>query len=608
VLRPSPPARPILRGAQRNFPNRRSGADWVPGRTLLAGRMQQAAGRRQVSRPPPGLMGWIPSEDEAERRLGGGLLRRKIIPVGRILAAPAKVLCSAIFISGRDCSEALAHSCFINDGICTLIADDDLALADLVDVEVDRAGRSVSMSMALTAATVPRLIKSYLVKYPDLRNADWVTEEQRLLAVGIVTRTARQSGGGQGCHILPQDGTGPHFTPTAVQSALPPAGTMPWPMGDVISADVGAAPAEARWNTAAECAFADPDAHTAAFLVLHRGKIVAERYAPGIDMQTQLESWSMGKSLTATLIGQLLQEGGDFTLDSPAPVAAWAHDQRKNILVRDLLQMSSGLRFSGFDSPNEEWDHGRPDHALMYSEAIDCFKWATSRPAEHPPQVVGRYRNCDPLTLGYLLRRAAEAKAVAAAAAAGRTLSAEERQTAYLRYPQAALFDRLGIREQVLETDLWGNFIMSGFDYGTARNWARLGLLYAQDGVWGGGTRILPRGFVDFVSAPAPAWSEPKYGGHFWVNGTRTFEALPPTAFSMNGAGGQWVIVDREHQLVIVRMGHRKGGQGGRALQSLNHALAALVHEDGDASPLRSSLSPKNDDHPGNEASVRSKL
>ena len=385
--------------------------------------------------------GWIPGEATMG---GGGLLRSEVIPVGRILATPAKVLCSAVFISGRQLAEAMRTSAFIDDGICTL------DIVDLVVVEVNTPGRSVSLTMALTEATVPVLIAKYIAKYPQLAQSGcWDAETQRLLALGSATRTAQFCGGSQGCQIMPEDGSGRHFTPTTIVTSLPPAATMGWPMGDRGVDSVGCG--SGRAALAAECAFADPEMHAAAFLVLHRGKIVCEKYAAGITPSTQLESWSMGKSLTATLIGMLLHEGGHFELTDPAPIPAWQHDERSKIRVLDLLQMSSGLRFSGFDSPCESWDHGRPDHALPYSEAIDCFEWACSRPAEHPPGTVGRYRNCDPLALGYLVRKAAERKAVAA--------GESDTEAAYLSYPQRTLFDKLGIREQVLETDLWGNFI-----------------------------------------------------------------------------------------------------------------------------------------------------
>ena len=103
------------------------------------------------------------------------------------------------------------------------------------------------------------------------------------------------------------------------------------------------------------------------------------------------------------------------------------------------------------------------DHFFIYAGAVDAFQYAISSPVEFAPGTVGRYRNSDPMTLGFLVRQAVEKKG-------------EE----YLTWPQRALFDRIGIRRQVLETDPWGNFLLSGYDYGTARNWARLGLLYLQ--------------------------------------------------------------------------------------------------------------------------------
>ncbi len=143
----------------------------------------------------------------------------------------------------------------------------------------------------------------------------------------------------------------------------------------------------------------------------------------------------------------------------------------------------------------------------------------------------------------------------------------------YLSWPQRALFDRIGIRRQVLETDPYGNFIMTGFDYGTARNWARIGLLHLWDGVWIG-ERLLPEGWVDFVSTPAPAWEEPVYGGLFWVNGTEQWN-LPQDAFFAAGAGGQYTFIVPSHDLVVVRMGHRRGGGVCRA--SINEALSKLI-------------------------------
>jgi CubicO group peptidase (beta-lactamase class C family) len=169
----------------------------------------------------------------------------------------------------------------------------------------------------------------------------------------------------------------------------------------------------------------------------------------------------------------------------------------------------------------------------------------------------GRYRNSDPLTIGRLLKQAVT-----------------KRGENYLTWPQRVLFDKIGIRRQVLETDPFGNFLLTGYDYGTPRNWARLGLLYLQDGMWQG-TRLLPEGWAKFVSTPAPAWKTPTYGALFWINGTGQWN-LPRDAYFMAGAGGQWTFVIPSHQLVVVRMGHYKGAGAGQ--RALNAAFTQLLN------------------------------
>ena len=174
--------------------------------------------------------------------------------------------------------------------------------------------------------------------------------------------------------------------------------------------------------------------------------------------------------------------------------------------------MSSGLRFIAGQDPDYTPDKGYPDHTLIYTGAIDAFKHSMTRPLQFPPNTEGRYRNSDPLMIGWLIKQAVT-----------------KRGEDYLTYPQRALFDRIGIRRQVLETDPYGNFLLSGYDYGTARNWARIGLLYLQDGMWQG-QRLLPEGWATFVSTPAPAWKQPIYGGLFWVNGDGAWN-VPKTAY-----------------------------------------------------------------------------
>jgi CubicO group peptidase (beta-lactamase class C family) len=128
----------------------------------------------------------------------------------------------------------------------------------------------------------------------------------------------------------------------------------------------------------------------------------------------------------------------------------------------------------------------------------------------------------------------------------------------------------------VIETDPFGNFLGQGYELGSGRDWARLGNLYLQDGIWNG-ERILPEGYASFVRTLAPAWEadqRPIYGGFFWINGTGTFP-VPKDAYYMAGAGGQITLIIPSHNLVVVRMGHYKGQDAGMA--SFRKALALLM-------------------------------
>jgi CubicO group peptidase (beta-lactamase class C family) len=422
-------------------------------------------------------------------------------------------LCSAVFVSGRDADEARQNSAYF------LMNEPDRKKA--VNASVDREVKRVRVS------------------------------------VDGITRTAAFYGD-QGCVIHPSDYDGIHFRPVPVRTALPEANAQPWPMGDAPSPESWPAKLDrARVKAAVDLAFADPAGLTAALVVVYKGQIVGERYMDGITKDTQLESWSMGKSLGATLVGLAIRDGA-FTLDDPAPVPEWRRpgDPRGAIRVRDVMHMSSGLSFTGQDDRwmDPTWQYH--DHFFIYAGAVDAFRYAISSPVEFAPNTVGRYRNCDPMTLGFLVRQAVE-----------------KRGEEYLTYPQRALFDTIGVRKQVLEPDPWGNFLISGYDYGTARNWARLGLLYLRDGVWNG-RRLLPEGFTKFVSTPAPAWPRPEYGGQFWINGIGQWN-LPRDAYFMAGAGGQHTFIVPSHDLVVVRMGHQRGAAVGARL--LNESLAAIV-------------------------------
>jgi CubicO group peptidase (beta-lactamase class C family) len=479
------------------------------------------------------------------------------IPVELLLSRPVKQICSALYVSGRSGDEAIRNSALWWEGVADV-------LYEYGEVSNDTDTRTVSFTFPLDDETVPRLVDAYRSNYPDFE-ADWDAEAQRLSGLGSVTRRARYHGD-HGCAILPLQGDEMHFEPVELATSLQGAGTLDWPMGDRPAGEPFPEHVDkAKVDAAVNAAFADPAAYTAAFVALHKGQIIGERYGAGAHRDMQLESWSMGKSITSTLIGMLVHEG-HFGLDDPAPVTEWQaeDDPRGEITLRDLLRMSSGLRCSGRLESRTKWELGVADHVYPYHEAINVFDFMIARPPEHPPNTVGRYRNSDPLTLGAIARRTIEAQG-------------EE----YLTWPQRKLFDRIGIRKQVMETDLWGNFILSGFDFGTARNWARLGQLYLQGGVWDG-ERILADGWTEFVSAPAPAWEEPEYGGQFWLNRSGKEPNLPRDAYWMSGVGLQRVVIVPSLDLVVVRMGHLRAMRGrpasvpGPAENCLSEALGLL--------------------------------
>ncbi len=426
------------------------------------------------------------------------------------LAGSAKVYCSALFVSGRKPDEAIVHS----------------------------------LTMFLPPAE-HRHVK------PEV---DWQKKSVTMIYADTLRRSATYYGD---CGCIIDTDKGLNFTPPAITTSLPDAAVQPWPMGD--KPEKIALPAFINRDSldkAVQVAF-PPEAYTAAFLVVYDGKIIAERYDNGATPDMQLESWSMGKSITALLIGRMIEQGY-FRLHDPAPVPAWQQegDPRKNIRISDLLQMSSGLYFIAHRDPEASTYTRYLDHFYIYTGAVDAFAYSINRPLQYAPGTTGRYRNCDPLTLGYIMRRTLEQKGVS-----------------YHHYPQRELFDKIGIRRQVLETDPYGNFLLSGYDYGTARNWARLGLLCLQDGVWNG-QRLLPEGYVEFLSTPAPGWEKPEYGGMFWIN-VDTFP-IKEKAYYAAGAGGQYTIIIPGKKLVVVRMGHFNGSSAGTS--ALGKALATLMN------------------------------
>jgi CubicO group peptidase (beta-lactamase class C family) len=448
-------------------------------------------------------------------------------PPGDVLehhtAGYAKVMCSAVFISGLDPDFARENVGFFTGPYAER--------ARVAKPLIDRAARAVHITM-------PSGVK----------------------------RTARFLGD-QGCVTLPAGKDSVEFKPVKVKSRLPDASAQPWPMGDLLPRNPLPAGLDmAKVKQAVNAAFEQPSAMTAAFVVTWKGQLIAERYGEGITLHTPLESWSMGKSVTATLMGVLIRQGV-YDLSQPAPIPEWQGpgDARAKIRISDLLRMSSGLRIRAPQDPDYDPSGPYPDHVYLYTGSVNTFQYAATRPLQWPPGSVGRYRNTDPVLVNYLVR-----------------LAVEKRGEEYLSFPQRELFDRIGIRTMVLETDPHGNFLMQGYELASARDWARLANLYLQDGVWNG-KRILPEGYAKFVSTVAPAWQadgRPIYGAFFWINGEGGFP-VPRGAYYMAGSGTQIALIIPSHDLVVVRLGHYRGG--GPGLQSLNRALALLM----EAAPRR---------------------
>ncbi len=440
-------------------------------------------------------------------------------PLAHATAGFAKILCSNVFLSGLDPDFAAEHTGFFS-------APRQFRAA-VTDTVVDFEDRRVHLTL------------------PD----------------GTV-RSAKQHGD-QGCLALPIGESEPYYDAVEVTPDLPDAETTPWPLGDMLPDEPFPSDIDMeKVAQAVDAAFDPPEGLTAAFVVTHRGRLLGERYREGIDHTTPLESWSMGKSLTGTLMGVLIQKGV-YDLWQPAPIPEWQSegDPRQAIRIGDIMRMSSGLRFRAAQDPDFDPDVGYLDHLYVYTGTVNSFEWAASKDQQWEPNTVGRYRNSDPVITNYLVR-----------------LGVEQLGENYHQFPQRHLFDKLGIRNLIPETDPYGNFLLQGYEFGSGRDWARLGNLYLTDGVAPNGERLLPEGYVEYASALAPAWEadgRPQYGGgFFWVNQVGRFP-VPSSAFYMAGAGGQSTIVIPSHDMVVVRLGHYSGsGPGG---QALGRALELLM-------------------------------
>lgn len=265
-----------------------------------------------------------------------------------------------------------------------------------------------------------------------------------------------------------------------------------------------------------------------AFVVLHEGKVVAERYHEGITARTRLLSWSMAKSFTNALAGVM---AGDGMVDIYAPtgIPEWQGDERAAITLNDLMQMQSGLEW------NEDYGN-RSDVNLMLHREKDMGLFAIDKPLEHKPGTFWYYSSGSTNIVMRYLR--------------GKFASDKE----FLTYYRERLFAPLGIRNAVFEPDMSGTPVGSSYLYITAREFASLGQLFLDDGVFQG-RRILPEGWVDYSVTPASD-SKDGYGAFFWLNKDKFWPDIPEDMFNCQGHDGQEVFIIPSKDLVVAVLGY----------------------------------------------------
>jgi CubicO group peptidase (beta-lactamase class C family) len=318
----------------------------------------------------------------------------------------------------------------------------------------------------------------------------------------------------------------------------------PWPAGDQgPPASLPAGVDGKRLNEALEAAFAEPAADnprkTRAVVVVYDGELIAERYAPGVNQTMPLTGWSMSKSVTNALVGVLVRKG-KLDIKRPAPVPEWQEegDPRRNITVDQLLRMSSGLRFNEAYAPFS-------DAVAMFYDSYDFAAYAAQKPLEEEPEAKWNYSSGTANIISRIVRRAAE-----------------KEYRNYYEFIYRELFHKIGMHSAVFEPDPSGTFVGSSYVFATARDWARFGLLYLQDGVWDN-ERLLPEGWVTYTTTPTPKAPHGEYGALFWLNTgsaadptDRRWSSIPRDAYWAQGFQEQRVIIIPSRKLVLVRLGN----------------------------------------------------
>lgn len=373
---------------------------------------------------------------------------------------------------------------------------------------------------------------------------DHETEQVTASLFGLVKETAIHREG-FGCTLLHGESAEKLRAQTdGLLAKLPPLDIYAeWPAGSKVS-PVALAPGvnEQALRETLDAMFSETVSprprRTWALVIVHEGRIVAERYAPGFHKDMPLIGWSLSKTATNALVGLRVMDGA-LSLDDDALLPEWRDkdDPRRSITLEELMRMTSGLEFDQHtDAP---W--------MLFVEKDDVH-YAASKPLAHAPGSHWAYSSGNTNIIAGILRE---------------TFPNER---AYLRFPQERLFGPLGMRTASLAPDDVGTFVSSAFLYASARDWARLALLYLRDGVWDG-QRLLPEGWVGNSLKATRESPEQQYGAQLWLKlpewagpdgplmPSDTYFMLGRDAYYMLGFHGQVVAIVPSRDLVIVRLG-----------------------------------------------------
>jgi CubicO group peptidase (beta-lactamase class C family) len=305
---------------------------------------------------------------------------------------------------------------------------------------------------------------------------------------------------------------------------------------------------------------------TRGVLLIKNGAVVAKRYGAGYSDKTRFISWSMAKTFTAVLVGELVADG-KLALDAPAPIAEWqgANDPRRAITLRQLLQMASGLRHTEVGDPVENSD---TNQALFVRGTDSIAAYAIDQPLEAKPGATFEYSSLTTVILSEIITRTlTDAK------------DPVVRAKAYRAFAEERLFKPAGITSAVMDFDGSGTQIGGSIIYMTLDDYGRWGQLLLH-GKGAAGTQVIAPDWLNFIRAPSPTNKE--YGGQTWlnrigVNGTsELFPGKgPESLYACIGHLGQFVIVSPDQDLVLVRVG--KTDDASDDFPRLRSALADIV-------------------------------